>query len=199
MGQPLSTRCNVAIAAAAPRQHCNLGAPSPDLRSSSGVFQFGAEDSWRADLQGYGGRIRTRPCSARQVRKPGLLHRRAAARIGQTARGPPPKPPLWRRSRQERGSAVDVAAPYKHGVPDNQARSASRTSMDDSSIHTMAVCRRRPGSPVRPPRSNREIFLRAAIDPTGKNKERAVCLGGKYDPTPSPRFSELPRATTPAT
>ena len=91
--------------------------------------------------------------------------------------------------RQERGSAVDVGGAYntafltiKHVGP--------RTSM----IVDPPNGRLPPQTPEARLAAaiDREFFL-ALLQSTDacKNKE-PVCIGGKYDPTPSPRFSELP-------
>jgi hypothetical protein len=91
--------------------------------------------------------------------------------------------------RQERGSAADVGGAY-NTVFLTIKRVGPRTSM----IVDPPNGRLPPQTPAaqRAAASDREFFL-ALLQSTDacKNKE-PICAGGKYDPTPSPRFSELP-------
>src|SRR5262245_11105719 len=91
--------------------------------------------------------------------------------------------------RQERGSAVDVGGAYNTAFLTIK-RVGPRTSM----IVDPPNGRVPPQTPQaqRAAAADREFFL-ALLQSTDacKNKE-PICAGGKYDPTPSPRFSELP-------
>jgi hypothetical protein len=91
--------------------------------------------------------------------------------------------------RQERGSAADVGGAYSTAFLTIK-RAGPRTSM----IVDPPNGRLPPQTPQaqRAAAADREFFL-ALLQATDacKNKE-PVCAGGKYDPTPSPRFSELP-------
>ena len=91
--------------------------------------------------------------------------------------------------RQERGSAADVGGAYSTAFLTIK-RAGPRTSM----IVDPPNGRLPPQTPEaqRAAAADREFFL-ALLQSTDacKNKER-ICAGGKYDPTPSPRFSELP-------
>ena len=90
--------------------------------------------------------------------------------------------------RQERGSAVDVGGAYNTTFLTIK-HAGARTSM----IVDPPNGRLPPQMPEarRAAAADREFFL-ALMQSTDacKNKE-PVCAGGKYDPTPSPRFSEL--------
>jgi hypothetical protein len=90
--------------------------------------------------------------------------------------------------RQERGSAVDVGGAYNTAFLSIK-HAGTRTSM----IVDPPNGRLPPQTPEarRAAAADREFFL-ALMQSTDacKNKE-PVCAGGKYDPTPSPRFSEL--------
>src|SRR6267378_1947171 len=89
--------------------------------------------------------------------------------------------------RQERGSAADVGGAYSTAFLTIK-RAGPRTSM----IVDPPNGRLPPQTPEaqRAAAADREFFL-ALMQSTDacKNNER-VCAGGKYDPTPSPRFSE---------
>jgi len=89
--------------------------------------------------------------------------------------------------RQERGSAVDVGGAYNTSFLTIK-HAGARTSL----IVDPPNGRLPPQTPEaqRAAASDREFFL-ALMQSTDacKNKE-PVCAGGKYDPTPSPRFSE---------
>src|SRR3979490_2914448 len=91
--------------------------------------------------------------------------------------------------RQARGSAADVGGAYSTAFLTIK-RAGPRTSM----IVDPPNGRLPPQTPQaqRAAAADREFFL-ALLQATDacKNKE-TVCAGGKYDPTPSPRFSELP-------
>ena len=91
--------------------------------------------------------------------------------------------------RQERGSAVDVGGAYNTAFLTIK-HVGSRTSM----IVDPPNGRLPPQTPEARLAAaiDREFFL-ALLQSTDacKNKE-PVCVGGRYDPTPSPRFSELP-------
>src|SRR3979490_744341 len=91
--------------------------------------------------------------------------------------------------RQARGSAADVGGAYSTAFLTIK-RTGPRTSM----IVDPPNGRLPPQTPQaqRAAAADREFFL-ALLQATDacKNKE-PVCAGGKYDPTPSPRFSELP-------
>src|SRR2546423_59179 len=91
--------------------------------------------------------------------------------------------------RQVRGSAADVGGAYSTAFLSIK-RAGARTSM----IVDPPNGRLPPQTPQaqRAAAADREFFL-ALLQATDacKNKE-PVCAGGKYDPTPSPRFSELP-------
>src|SRR5262249_43542234 len=91
--------------------------------------------------------------------------------------------------RQERGRPVDVRGAYNTGFP-SVKRAGARTPLSVRPPNG----RLPPQTPEaqRAAAADREFFL-ALMQSTDscKNKER-VCAGGKYDPTPSPRFSELP-------
>src|SRR5262245_60987139 len=91
--------------------------------------------------------------------------------------------------RQQRGSAADVGGAYSTAFLTIK-RAGPRTSM----IVDPPNGRLPPQTPQaqRAAAADREFFL-ALLQSTDacKNKE-SVCAGGKYDPTPSPRFSELP-------
>jgi len=105
---------------------------------------------------------------------------------------------LWRRSRQERGSALTSAAPT-HGVPDHQARRLSHVFEYRRS--TNGVCRlagpRNPGSP---PRSIPRNFSLALLQSTDRGKTRSRCASeASMIPTPLSAFLNCRRATTPAT
>src|SRR5216683_2367623 len=89
--------------------------------------------------------------------------------------------------RQERGTAVDVGGAYNTAFLTIK-HAGARTSL----IVDPPNGRLPPQTPEaqRAAASDREFFL-ALMQSTDacKNKE-PVCAGGKYDPTPSPRFSE---------
>jgi hypothetical protein len=91
--------------------------------------------------------------------------------------------------RQERGSAQDVGGAYNTAFLTIK-RVGPRTSM----IVDPPNGRMPPLTPAaqRAAAADRRFYL-ALLQATDacKNKEPA-CAGGKYDPTPSPRFSELP-------
>src|SRR5260370_1340203 len=91
--------------------------------------------------------------------------------------------------RQERGTALDVGGAYNTTFLTIK-HTGARTSM----IVDPPNGRLPPQTPQaqRAAAVDREFFL-ALMQSTDacKNKE-PVCAGGKYDPTPSPRFSELP-------
>src|SRR5467141_769708 len=91
--------------------------------------------------------------------------------------------------RQQRGSAVDVGGAYNTTFLTIK-HAGARTSM----IVDPPNGRLPPQTPQaqRAAAADREFFL-VLLQSTNacKNKE-PVCAGGKYDPTPSPRFSELP-------
>jgi hypothetical protein len=91
--------------------------------------------------------------------------------------------------RQQRGSAVDVGGAYNTAFLTIK-HAGARTSM----IVDPPNGRLPPQTPEaqRAAATDREFFL-ALMQSTDacKNKE-PVCAGGKYDPAPSPRFSELP-------
>jgi len=91
--------------------------------------------------------------------------------------------------RQERGSAVDVGGAYNI-----QFLTIKRVGARTSMIVDPPNGRVPPQTPAaqRAAAADREFFL-ALLQSTDacKNKE-PICAGGKYDPMPSPRFSELP-------
>jgi hypothetical protein len=91
--------------------------------------------------------------------------------------------------RQERGTAVDVGGAYSTAFLTIK-HAGARTSM----IVDPPDGRLPPQTPQaqRAAAADREFFL-ALLQSTDacKNKE-PICAGGKYDPTPSPRFAELP-------
>src|SRR5215468_3250138 len=91
--------------------------------------------------------------------------------------------------RQERGSAVDVGGAYNIQFLTIK-RVGARTSMIDDPPNGRVP----PQTPAaqRAAAADREFFL-ALLQSTDacKNKE-PICAGGRYDPTPSPRFSEPP-------
>jgi hypothetical protein len=91
--------------------------------------------------------------------------------------------------RQQRGSAVDVGGAYNTTFLTIK-HTGARTSM----IVDPPNGRLPPQMPqaLRAAAADREFFL-ALLQASDacKNKE-PVCAGGKYDPTPSPRFSEPP-------
>ena len=91
--------------------------------------------------------------------------------------------------RQQRGSAVDVGGAYN-----TQFLTIKHTGARTSMIVDPPNGRLPPQTPQaqRAAAADREFFL-ALMQSTDacKNKE-PVCAGGKYDPTPSPRFSEPP-------
>ena len=91
--------------------------------------------------------------------------------------------------RQQRGSALDVGGAYN-----TTFLTIKRVGPRTSSIVDPSNGRVPPLTPAaqRTAAADREFFL-ALMQATDacKNKER-VCAGGKYDPTPSPRFAEVP-------
>ena len=96
---------------------------------------------------------------------------------------------LGRDKRVERGTELDVAGAYNA-----QFASVKRTGARTSMIVDPPNGRLPPQTPEaqRAAAADREFFL-ALLQSTDacKNKE-PVCAGGKYDPTPSPRFSQPP-------
>src|SRR5215468_4549066 len=91
--------------------------------------------------------------------------------------------------RQERGSAVDVGGAYntqfltiKHVGP--------RTSMivdpPNGRLPSQTPEAQRAAA------ADREFFLALLQSTDACKNNEPICAGGKYDPTPSPRFSELP-------
>ena len=97
---------------------------------------------------------------------------------------------LLRRDRRvERGTELDVAGAY-NAVFTSQKRTGSRTSMIvDPSNGRMPSLTPEAQKAAAAEREFRLALLQATE--TCKNKSVA-CGGGKYDPTPSPRFSDLP-------
>lgn len=96
---------------------------------------------------------------------------------------------LRRDKRVERGTELDVAGAY-NAVFTSQKRTGARTSM----IVDPPNGRIPPLTPEAQKITAAEREFRLALlqsTDTCKNKSVA-CNGGKYDPTPSPRFAELP-------
>src|SRR3984893_10965681 len=97
---------------------------------------------------------------------------------------------LLRRDRRvERGTELDVAGAY-NAVFTSQKRTGARTSL----IVDPPNGRLPPRTPeaVKIAAADREFRL-ALLQSTETCKNRSVaCAGGKYDPTPSSRFAELP-------
>jgi hypothetical protein len=101
---------------------------------------------------------------------------------------------LSRERRAERGTERDVSGSYN-----NVFVSFKRTGARTSLIVDPPNGRIPPLTPNAQKVASAEREFRLALlqsTETCKNKEPA-CGGGKYEPTRSPRFAELPRATTP--
>jgi hypothetical protein len=97
---------------------------------------------------------------------------------------------LLRRDRRvERGTELDVAGAY-NALFMTQKRTGARTSMiaDPPNGRIPAMT---PGG-AKAAAADREFRL-ALLQSTGTCKSKSIaCGGGTYDPTPSPRFAELP-------
>jgi len=96
---------------------------------------------------------------------------------------------LGRDRRVERGTELDVAGAYNA-----QFMSVKHTGLRTSLIVDPPNGRIPPLTPEaqKVAAAEREFRL-ALLQSTGTCKNKSVgCAGGKYDPTPSPRFSELP-------
>src|SRR5882757_123556 len=96
---------------------------------------------------------------------------------------------LGREQRAERGTVADVAGAY-NDVFTPKKRTGARTSR----IVNPPNGRLPPLTPEAQKTAVAEREFRVALlqaTETCKNKE-SPCTGGKYDPTPSPRFAELP-------
>jgi hypothetical protein len=97
---------------------------------------------------------------------------------------------LLRRDRRvERGTELDVAGAY-NALFMTQKRTGARTSMitDPPNGRIPALT----PDAARAAAADREFRL-ALLQSTGTCKSKSIaCSGGKYDPTPSPRFAELP-------
>ena len=91
--------------------------------------------------------------------------------------------------RQERGSAADVGGAYNTAFLTIK-RVGPRTSM----IVDPPNGRLPPQTPAaqRAAAADREFFLALLQSSDACKNKEPICAGGKYDPTPSPRFSELP-------
>ena len=96
---------------------------------------------------------------------------------------------LGREQRAERGTEADVAGAY-NDVFTPKKRTGARTSR----IVDPPNGRLPPLTPEAQKIAAAEREFRVALlqaTETCKNKE-SPCSGGKYDPTPSPRYAELP-------
>jgi hypothetical protein len=91
--------------------------------------------------------------------------------------------------RQERGSAADVGGAYNTAFLTIK-RVGPRTSM----IVDPPNGRLPPQTPAaqRAAAADREFFLALLQSSDACKNKEPICAGGTYDPTPSPRFSELP-------